>query len=54
MRLISWNVARALKKIPKQVEALGDRGPDIVAFQEVNAHAAPSLKKSLLVLVFLM
>ena len=45
MRLISWNVARALKKVPELVEALGNRDPDIVAFQEVNAHAAPLFEK---------
>ena len=45
MRLISWNVARALKNVPQLVEALGYRDPDIVAFQEVNAHAAPLFEK---------
>ncbi len=40
LKLISWNVHRGFKKLSKQVEALGDQAPHIVALQEVTAHSA--------------
>jgi exonuclease III len=39
MRLISWNGAARTKLLERQVAALGDRQPDIVAMQEVREPA---------------
>jgi exonuclease III len=39
MRLISWNVAARTKLLKRQVAALADRQPDIVALQEVRENA---------------
>src|SRR5258708_24768780 len=40
LKLISWNVHRGFKKLSKQVEALSDQAPHIVALQEVTARSA--------------
>lgn len=37
MRLISWNVAGRVGKLPRQVEGLMDHAPDVLALQEVTA-----------------
>ena len=42
MRLISWNVMGGYGgRMSDQVEALGERRPDIVALQEITAKVAP-------------
>ncbi len=40
LKLISWNVHRGFKKLSKQVEALSDQAPHIVALQEVTTRSA--------------
>ncbi|MEM7342778.1 MAG: endonuclease/exonuclease/phosphatase family protein [Chloroflexota bacterium] len=44
MRLICWNVAGRIKKLPRQVAALAKRKPDIVALQEVTKSNGPLLR----------
>ena len=42
MRLISWNVnGRRGATLSRQIAALGERGPDIIALQEVRAESLP-------------
>ncbi len=41
MHLISWNVNKRVAALPRQVEALADRGPDVVALQEITQRTAP-------------
>jgi endonuclease/exonuclease/phosphatase family metal-dependent hydrolase len=36
MKLLSWNLAGRLRRIPPQVEMLASRTPDLVALQEVT------------------
>ena len=38
MRLITWNVARRIARLPEQAAALASREPDVVALQEVTAR----------------
>ena len=38
MRLITWNVARRIARLPDQAAALASREPDVVALQEVTAR----------------
>jgi exonuclease III len=48
MRLISWNVMGGYGgRMADQVEALGERKPDIVALQEVTAKLAPVYREHL-------
>jgi len=51
MRLISWNVNKRVKEsLRRQVEALAERGPDVVALQEVTTTTAltfPALLESI-------
>ena len=47
MKLISWNVAGRLEKLKKQVAALVEHEPDIVAIQEVTTRTLPLLKVEL-------
>jgi len=40
MRVISWNVnGRQGSALPRQIAALLDRGPDVVALQEVRKES---------------
>jgi len=41
VRLITWNVARRVRALAEQAAALGERGPDVVALQEVTARTLP-------------
>ncbi len=43
MRLLSWNLAGRVKLAPRQLEAIGEREPDVVALQEVTQRTAPIL-----------
>ncbi|MHB8645289.1 MAG: endonuclease/exonuclease/phosphatase family protein [Thermomicrobiales bacterium] len=48
MRLISWNVSRAgPERIACQVAALAERGPEIVALQEVRINRVPEYRRAL-------
>jgi endonuclease/exonuclease/phosphatase family metal-dependent hydrolase len=47
VRLISWNVEHRISSLGEQVAALLDRGPDIVALQEVTVATAPKLRELL-------
>jgi exonuclease III len=38
VRLITWNVARRIARLPDQAAALASREPDVVALQEVTAR----------------
>jgi exodeoxyribonuclease III len=38
VRLITWNVARRIGRLPDQAAALASREPDVVALQEVTAR----------------
>jgi exonuclease III len=38
VRLITWNVARRIARLPEQAAALAARAPDVVALQEVTAR----------------
>jgi exonuclease III len=38
VRLITWNVARRITRLPDQAAALASREPDVVALQEVTAR----------------
>lgn len=44
MRLISWNIAGRVKKLPEQINALATRKPDVVALQEVTKSNGPLLR----------
>ena len=41
MRLLSWNVARRLEKLPAQAGAVLSAQPDVVALQEVSDSSEP-------------
>lgn len=41
VRLITWNVARRVEALAAQAAALAERGPDVVALQEVTARTLP-------------
>ena len=48
MRLISWNVMGGYGgRMSDQIAALGERGPDLVALQEVTAKVAPVYREHL-------
>lgn len=47
IRLISWNVAGRVGKLPRQVEGLMDHLPDVVALQEVTATTVPLWRSEL-------
>ena len=47
MRLVSWNLAGRVKKLPAQIDALAERKPDLVALQEVTKTTAPLLREAL-------
>jgi len=50
VRLITWNVARRVEALAGQAAALGERGPDVVALQEVTARTLPLWEAALGVL----
>jgi exonuclease III len=39
MKVITWNVNNRLGVVSQQVQALGQREPDVVALQDVNGNA---------------
>jgi exonuclease III len=39
MKVVTWNVNNRVGTVPQQVQALGQREPDVVALQDVNYHA---------------
>jgi exodeoxyribonuclease-3 len=41
MRLITWNVARRVTRLPELAAALAGREPDVVCLQEVTARGGP-------------
>ena len=41
MRLLSWNVARRVTRLPEQAAAVADREPDVLALQEVTFRTLP-------------
>jgi exonuclease III len=41
VRLVSWNVNRRVKLLAQQAHALAERGPDVVALQEITARTWP-------------
>ncbi|HEX6478103.1 MAG TPA: endonuclease/exonuclease/phosphatase family protein [Ktedonobacteraceae bacterium] len=41
MKIITWNVNNRVKTVSQQVQALGQREPDVVALQDVNYNAVP-------------
>lgn len=41
IRLVTWNVARRTSRLLDQATAVADRGPDIVALQEVTRQTLP-------------
>lgn len=47
MRLISWNTASRVRRLPDQVAFLADRAPDIVALQEVTGRTREVLRPGL-------
>ena len=47
LKCITWNLAHRLKKNPKQIKAIEERNPDIIAFQEVTLESSSIIKKIL-------
>lgn len=47
MKLLSWNVAARVRRLPEQVEAIAACASDIVCLQEVTAAARPRWIKAL-------
>ena len=47
VKLISWNTAKRVERAERQVAALLERRPDVVALQEVNRRSLPILMKGL-------
>jgi exodeoxyribonuclease III len=41
LRLLSWNVARRVTRLPEQAAAVGERAPDVLALQEITARTLP-------------
>src|SRR5260370_13351122 len=39
MKVITWNVNNRLGTVAQQVQALGEREPDVIALQDVNGNA---------------
>jgi exonuclease III len=44
VKLLSWNLAGRLRRIPHQIEMLASREPDLVALQEVRMPGLPPLR----------
>jgi exonuclease III len=40
VRLISWNVNKRVGALPRQVEVVAERGPDVLALQEITPRTA--------------
>jgi exodeoxyribonuclease-3 len=47
VRVITWNVARRITRLPEQAAALASREPDVVALQEVTARGWPIWREAL-------
>ena len=47
MRLICWNLARYVSRLPEQAAAVAEAEPDVVAFQEVTAATVPLWRHAL-------
>jgi exonuclease III len=47
LRLISWNIGGRVKVNPQQMEKLNERGPDLLALQEVRFSALNHIKPRL-------
>jgi exonuclease III len=47
MKLITWNVARRVGMLPRQIECLAALQPDIITLQEVTKTTAPLFKELL-------
>ncbi len=41
VRVVSWNVARRVSRLPEQAGAIAERAPDALALQEVTARTLP-------------
>ncbi len=39
MKVVTWNVNNRIGTVSQQVQELGQRGPDVVALQDVNYNA---------------
>ena len=48
LKCITWNLAHRLKKNPKQIKAIEERNPDIIAFQEVTLESSIIIKKNII------
>src|ERR1700759_4736110 len=47
MRLLTWNVAGRVTRLPEQVAAVTGAAPDVVALQEVSRRTPPSWRGAL-------
>ena len=47
MKLLSWNTAKRLKKVPQQIDLINEISPDIVALQEILLSTDLKFKKLL-------
>lgn len=47
MRLLTWNVAGRVARLPEQVSAVGAVAPDVVALQEVTKRTLPLWREAL-------
>lgn len=47
MRLVSWNVAGRLRRLPEQADAVLSAAPDVVALQEVTMNSLPLWRDAL-------
>ena len=47
LRIVSWNVAGRVQRMPARLEAIGGLAPDILALQEVTAATLPSYREGL-------
>ena|SRR5712672_355861 len=47
MKVITWNVNNRVGTVSQQVQALGEREPDVVALQDVNLNAVTHYSKAL-------
>jgi endonuclease/exonuclease/phosphatase family metal-dependent hydrolase len=48
MRLLSWNVARRVTRLPEQAAAIGTREVDVLALQEVTSRTLPVWRRACL------
>lgn len=47
IKLISWNIAKRVKKAWRMMAALADHRPDVVALQEVSLNSRETIRKCL-------